>query len=103
MDEQIRRIVTSLFLGLCVGLFWGGLYGWMNVTTNAEILSGQELFWEDWEVASAMKFQQVKAVLMGLSCWGGVSLAAYFLIGRSDAIALKSKIPPEVMAKLEKK
>ena len=99
MDDQIRRIVTSLFLGLCVGLFWGALYGWMNITMNADILQGQEIFWDDWEVASAMRFQQTKAFLMGLSCWGGVSLAAYFW----QVQASRTKIPPEVMAKLKKK
>ncbi len=100
MDEQIRRIVTSLFLGLCIGLFWGGLYGWLNITANADILSGQALYWEEWEVASAMKFQQVKAILMGLSCWGGVSLAAYWHIGYWH---IGRREPTEVTEKPKKK
>ena len=64
-DISYKKVIGALFIGLCVGIFCGSTYGWLNIKSNADTLRGINCSLEWADVRISRKFCH----LVGISPW----------------------------------
>ena len=76
-DIVYKKIVGALFIGLCIGIFSGATYGWLNITSNADTLRGFNGGSAEWGEVR-MGFEKTKATLLGLAVGAFSAIVSYF-------------------------
>ena len=77
MNKPYEDILVSIFIGLTTSIFLSSLYGWMLFTGNAEILSGDSIFWTDDETSVFRRFLLDKIIILGSGLFAAISLTSY--------------------------
>ena len=81
--NNCRRLVDSLFVGLCIGILFGSFYGWINITMNADMLRGINDSSSEWGELR-MGFEKTKALLLGLTIGAFTTIVRYFRLSYAD-------------------
>ena len=68
---------------VCVGIFCGSAYGWLNITSNADNLRGISGGTSDWADVR-MGFEKTKAALLGLAIGAFSAIISYFALSTEE-------------------
>ena len=82
-DMVYKKIIEAIFIGLCVGIFCGSAYGWLNITSNADNLRGISGGTSDWADVR-MGFEKTKAALLGLAIGAFSAIISYFALSTEE-------------------
>ena len=88
-DISYKKVIGALFIGLCVGIFCGSTYGWLNITSNADTLRGINGGTAEWADVR-MGFEKTKATLLGLAVGAFSAIVSYFGLSEDEKECLFS-------------